>query len=139
MAASQHHLADISDTVRIEGGPRPVEPIGLAQALEQGLGQTSPDSGALPVQQPSPPHHATAAAQFIGAHFPGDAAFPDKHDAGKSRAIGQARSPAFGLGRFGWQERFDVRPEFVTDQWFTYTPNLSRECKVLLGVLRQAG
>jgi hypothetical protein len=49
--------------------------------------QAAPHPAALPVTQAPPARHATAAAQLLGQHLPGDARLQDKDDARQGGAI----------------------------------------------------
>ena len=87
--------------------------------------QASPHACLLPVTQAPPARHAAAAAQLLGQHLPGDAAFQDKDDARQGGAVGDAAwSSTFGLGWLWWQEGRDDLPQPITDQWRTHAANL---------------
>src|SRR5205823_9316869 len=87
----------------IDGGAGPVDPVRVAEAVEQDLIQAEPDACLLPGLQPAPARHAAAAAHLAGEILPGDPRFEDKEDAGQGLAIlhglasGEAETP--GLAR----------------------------------------
>ena len=56
------------------------------------------------------------APEFLREHLPGNAAGEDKQNAGETRAIRDARPPAFRPTRWSWQERFNKIPQRIGKQ-----------------------
>ena len=85
-----------------------------------------PHPGFVPFAQTPPARHA--AAEFLGQHLPRDATlgsdgYPSE-DARQSRSIWKTRASAFGLGRFGRQQRLDHCPERIRDEEVGRLPKL---------------
>lgn len=95
---------------------------GAMQLAQQDLMQLIPDTGQLPIPEPSPTGHARAAAHLCGQHPPGDAALQDKHDPGQSGPVADPRPPTFCGPRRGWQQRFDHGPKAVRDKRGRHKP-----------------
>jgi hypothetical protein len=64
-----------------------------------------PHARLLPVAQATPARHPRPAPDFLRKHLPGNAAAKDEHNAGKARAIRNARPPTqwpwSGIGKNG--------------------------------------
>jgi hypothetical protein len=105
---------------RVERGPRPVDPAGFAQAVEQCSVKPLPHPGFVPLLQAPPAGHAAAAAHLLGEHLPGDARLEHEQNTRKSGAIVHARAPTFGFRRLLRQEWFDYDPKFVGYEWFRH-------------------
>src|SRR3954453_15215126 len=58
----------------VHASPAPIDDTGPAQAVEQDAMQLFPDTGRLPVAQPSLTRHARPAAHLLREHLPRDAA-----------------------------------------------------------------
>ncbi len=63
---------------RVEGRPGPLDGVAAAQLVEQDLVEPAPDAGLLPVAQPPPAGHATAAAHLLGQRLPRQAGAQDE-------------------------------------------------------------
>ena len=71
----------------VHGGPAPIQPSGVGQALEQGLVQQVPHTGLVPVAQPSPARQARAAAHLRWQQLPGRAGPQHEDDAGEHHPV----------------------------------------------------
>src|SRR6056297_263041 len=103
----------------VDDGPVPVDPVGALHLGQQHLVQPPPDTGPIPVAEPSPAGHAAAAAHLAGQVLPVDAGLQDEEDAGEALAVvdrlASGVAEAAGLGR--GQQRPDVLPQFIGDEW----------------------
>jgi hypothetical protein len=79
--------------------------------------QFLPDTGSLPVTQPPPTRHATAAAHLLRQHLPGNATFEDKQNSGQRHPIADRRTPSawagLMLGKYVVQSPSKVHPTQV--------------------------
>jgi hypothetical protein len=71
----------------IDGCSRPIDAVGIVQALEQDLVQAWPDTGLIPVAEATPAGLAAATAEFGGQVVPGDVGLEDEPDAGEHLAV----------------------------------------------------
>lgn len=108
----------------VETGPLPIDPVVLAEAVEQALVEAVPDPSRLPVPQPPPAGYARTAAHLLRKHLPRDASLEDEDVAGQTGAVRDAGSTTLGLGRFGGQQRRDDGPAIVGHKRLAHDPGL---------------
>jgi hypothetical protein len=106
---------------RVDGGPRPVDLAVVAQPVQQPMKQGLPHPDGLPVAQPPPAGHAAAAAQLLGRQQPPGHPSPQHiDDPAQHCPVPDSGPTALGMGRLGWQQRLDGRPELVRDQLLSH-------------------
>ena len=105
------------DTHAVDGGPRPIDLVVVAQPVQQPMMQGLPDAGGLPVAQPPPAGHAAATAQLLGREQPpGHPGAQHVDDAAEHGPILDPGPTAIGMGRLGWQQRLDGIPDLIGDE-----------------------
>lgn len=97
----------------IHAGSIPVQSIGVLEMFQQGLVEGLPDTGLMPVAEPSPASDAGTATHLLGQHLPGDPGFQDEQDSRQGGTIGYSWPAAIRFGRFRRQERLDDFPELI--------------------------
>jgi hypothetical protein len=119
---------------RVERGPRPVEPAGFAQAVEQCSVKPRPHPGYVPLPEAPPASHPRAAAHLLGKHLPRNSCLEHEQDARKSGAIVHPRATTLEFRRLLRQEWFDYGPKFVGYEWVRHGRRIL-DHGVLLGAL----
>jgi hypothetical protein len=130
-----------ADGTTVHDRSRPINPIASSEPIQQREVNEIPHARSLPIAQAAPTRHSRAAHEFLREHVPGNAAAEDKQNAGKTRAIGDARPSAFRPMRWSWQERFNKIPQWIGKQRRGHTPSPTsptrircrRFCYALLG------
>src|ERR687889_2869525 len=92
---------------RVERGPRPVDPAGFTQTVEQCSVKPLPHPGPVPLLEAPPAGPPSAAAHLLAEHLPGNPRLEHEQDARKSCAIVHARATTLGFRRLLRQEWFD--------------------------------
>jgi hypothetical protein len=120
----------------VPAGPGPVDLVSFRQAVEEQSVQLVPHSRLLPIAQPSPAGHATAAAPLLGQVLPLEARLQDEEDPRERLPIRPRRASALGLGPLRRPQRLDDLPQFIRYPRLRHTRSLSQQLTVLLGALK---
>jgi hypothetical protein len=111
-----------ADGTTVHDRSRPINLIVSSEPIQQREVNEIPHARSLPIAQAAPTRHSRAAHEFLREHVPGNAAAEDKQNAGKTRAIGDARPSAFRPTRWTRQEQFDKIPQRIGKQRRSHTP-----------------
>jgi hypothetical protein len=112
---------DRADGTTVHDRSRPINLIVSSEPIQQREVNEIPHARALPIAQAAPTRHPRSAPEFLREHLPRDAATEDEQNAGETRAIGDARPPAFRPTWWIWQERFDEIPQRIGKQGRSHT------------------
>jgi hypothetical protein len=93
-----------------------IKAFGVAELIQEEVMDAVPDTGKIPVPQPTPTGHATATAHLLRQVLPRDARFQDEKDPREGFAISQGRTPSLGPRRSWGEQGLDQLPEFVRQQ-----------------------
>src|SRR5947208_5845591 len=105
-----------ADGTTVHHRSRPIDLIVSSEPIQQREVNEIPHTRSLPIAEAAPTRHSRPAPEFLREHVPGNAAPEDKQNAGETRAIGDARPPAFRPRRWSWQERFNKIPQRIGKQ-----------------------
>ena len=75
--------------------------------------QPAPDAGRVPVAQPTPAGHATAALHLLGQPFPGNAGAEHEDDPGQCIPVRDPGPAAVRVRRRRREQGLDHRPQLI--------------------------
>jgi hypothetical protein len=85
----------------VQGGPVPVDAIGLGQLFEQHLVRATPDACFVPVPQPPPARHPAPTAHLSRQVLPGNTGLQHEQDPVSAARSDTRGRPPFGFGASG--------------------------------------
>jgi hypothetical protein len=104
---------------RVDRRPGPVDLAVVAQPVQQPVVQLLPHPVLLPVAQSPPAGHAAATAQLPGREQPPrDAGAEHLDDAAEHGSVLDPGATPLEVGRLGWEQALDGRPDLVRDELF---------------------
>src|SRR5262249_37174864 len=110
-----------------------IDPFGPPQFIQEEAVDLLPHAGPIPVAQPAPTGHATAAAHLLRQKFPGEAALEDEEDAGQRLAVGEGRAAALGTRWPLGDQGFNAFPQRIREEGLSHrTALLNRSPSIRL-------